>query len=135
MGEKFAANPVTGTASLNVPIFTSPSRGDFYPKLSLSYDSGAGNSPFGFGWMLSVPSVTRKTEKEGLPRYWDAKESDVFMLSEAEDLVPSLKGSDWKRDVRDVSLDGKTYTVGRYRPRIEGLFARIERWQNKADAA
>jgi hypothetical protein len=67
IGEKFSANPVTGTASLNVPIFTTPSRSDFYPKLSLTYDSGAGNGAFGFGWMLSVPSVTRKTEKEGLP--------------------------------------------------------------------
>ncbi|MBV8883134.1 MAG: hypothetical protein JO235_03930 [Chroococcidiopsidaceae cyanobacterium CP_BM_RX_35] len=135
MGEKFAANPVTGTASLSVPISTTPSRSDFYPKLSLSYDSGAGNGPFGFGWTLSVPSVTRKTEKEGLPRYWDAEESDVFILSEAEDLVPSLvqQGSDWKRYIKDDTLDGKTYTVHRYRPRIEGLFARIERWQNKAD--
>ncbi|MHC5861624.1 SpvB/TcaC N-terminal domain-containing protein, partial [Nostoc sp.] len=88
IGEKFAANPVTGTTSLSVPIFTTPSRSDFSPKLSLSYDSGAGNGLFGFGWMLSMPSVTRKTEKEGLPRYWDAQESDVFILSEAEDLVP-----------------------------------------------
>ena len=27
------------------------------------------------------------------------------------------------------------YLVRRYRPRIEGLFARIERWTNQADAA
>jgi hypothetical protein len=26
IGEKFAANPVTGTGSLNVPIYTSPGR-------------------------------------------------------------------------------------------------------------
>jgi RHS repeat-associated protein len=137
MGEKFAANPVTGTASLSVPIFTTPSRSDFYPKLSLAYDSGSGNGPFGFGWMLSVPSVTRKTEKEGLPRYWDAQESDVFILSEAEDLVPSLiqVGSDWHKSVRDVNQEGQSYTVQQYRPRIEGLFARIERWQNKTDLA
>ena len=48
-----------------------------------SYDSGAGNGPFGFGWsFLSV--ITRKTDK-GLPRYQDAEESDVFILSGAED--------------------------------------------------
>ena len=35
--------------------------------LSLAYDSGAGNGPFGFGWRLSLPSITRKTDK-GLPR-------------------------------------------------------------------
>ncbi|MEQ1660151.1 MAG: SpvB/TcaC N-terminal domain-containing protein, partial [Hylemonella sp.] len=50
MGEKFAANPVTGTGAMSVPIGTSPGRGGFGPQLSLSYDSGAGNGPFGLGW-------------------------------------------------------------------------------------
>ena len=89
IGEKFAANPVTGTGSMTVPIATSPGRSGFGPQLSLSYDSGAGNGPFGFGWTLSLPSITRKTDK-GLPRYQDAEESDVFILSGAEDLVPLL---------------------------------------------
>jgi hypothetical protein len=132
MGEKFAANPVTGTGSMSVPIATTPGRSDFYPKLSLSYDSGNGNSVFGFGWSLSLPAVTRKTDK-GLPRYWDTEASDVFLLSEAEDLVPVLK-SDGSRDRQDITENGKTYDVQRYRPRIEGLFARIERWQNQTDA-
>ena len=39
-----------------------------WPQLSLSYDSGAGNGPFGFGWSLSLPAITRKTDK-GLPQY------------------------------------------------------------------
>jgi hypothetical protein len=90
MGEKFAANPVTGTGSMSVPIATSPGRAGFGPQLSLSYDSGAGNGPFGFGWSLSLPAITRKTEK-GLPQYHDAEESDVFILSGAEDLVPVFK--------------------------------------------
>src|SRR5215210_8232798 len=89
MGEKFAANPVTGTGSLSVPVYTSPGRSGFGPQLSLSYDSGAGNGPFGWGWGLSIPAVTRKTDK-GLPTYRDAEESDVFILSDAEDLVPVL---------------------------------------------
>src|SRR5512135_85647 len=87
IGEKFAANPVTGTGSMTVPIATSPGRSGFGPQLSLSYDSGAGNGPFGFGWSLSLPAITRKTDK-GLPRYRDAEESDVYILSGAEDLVP-----------------------------------------------
>src|SRR5574341_2438055 len=89
IGEKFAANPVTGTGSLSAPIATSPGRSGFGPQLSLSYDSGAGNGPFGFGWTLSLPSITRKTDK-GLPKYQDSIESDVFVLSGAEDLVPVL---------------------------------------------
>src|SRR2546425_8548236 len=89
IGEKFGADPVTGTGSMTVPIATSPGRSGFGPQLSLSYDSGAGNGPFGLGWTLSLPSITRKTDK-GLPQYHDAEESDVFILSGAEDLVPML---------------------------------------------
>jgi len=90
IGEKFATNPVTGTGSMTVPIATSPGRSGFGPQLSLSYDSGAGNGPFGFGWSLSLPSITHKTDK-GLPKYQDVEESDVFILSGAEDLVPILE--------------------------------------------
>src|SRR5690242_9539035 len=54
MGEKFAANPVTGTGSMTVPISTSPGRAGFGPQLALAYDSGSGNGPFGFGWTLST---------------------------------------------------------------------------------
>jgi hypothetical protein len=57
--------------------------------LELAYDSGAGNSPFGLGWHLSTPSITRKTDK-GLQRYADGEHADVFVLSGAEDLVPVL---------------------------------------------
>jgi len=134
IGETFAANPVTGTGSMSVPIATSSGRSGFGPQLALSYDSGAGNSPFGFGWSLSLPAVTRKTDK-GLPQYLDAQESDVFLLSGSEDLVPEYKKDregHWVLDqeghlvIHDKDIDG--YRVRRYRPRIEGLFARIERW-------
>ena len=137
MGEKFAANPVTGTGSMSVPIAISPGRSGFGPQLALSYDSGAGNGPFGFGWNLSFPAITRKTDK-GLPQYFDAEESDVFLLSGAEDLVPEFKKDaegDWVMEngrhvLQDEprTVDGVTYTVRRYRPRIEEPFARIERW-------
>jgi virulence plasmid B protein len=133
IGEKFGANPVTGTGSMTVPIATSPGRSGFGPQLSLSYDSGAGNGPFGFGWSLSLPSITRKTDK-GLPRYQDADESDVFILSGAEDLVPVLVDTGdgkWEREpIPPRTVDVKTYRIQRYRPRIEGLFAHIERWTN-----
>src|SRR5881628_573731 len=85
VGEKFAANPVSGTGSLSIPVPTSPGRSGFTPQLTLSYDSGSGNGPFGVGWTLNLPAITRKTER-GLPRYIDAEESDVYLLSGAEDL-------------------------------------------------
>ena len=151
IGEKFGANPVTGTGSMTIPIATSPGRSGFGPQLSLSYDSGAGNGPFGLGWHLSIPSIARKTDK-GLPRYRDAEDLDVFVLSGAEDLVPVYRqdvdgkwiasraefqrdtDGFWVRDsggalvVHEDEFNG--YCVRRYRPRIEGLFARIERWTN-----
>jgi RHS repeat-associated protein len=126
IGEKFAANPVTGTGLMTVPIATSPGRSGFGPQLSLTYDSGSGNGSFGFGWSLSIPSITRKTDK-GLPQYRDDQESDVYVLSGAEDLVPVLEAGG-TRFQDDTSAPG--FVIHRYRPRIESLFARIERWTN-----
>ena len=85
IGEKFSVNAATGTASLGVPIAASPGRSGFGPAVDLSYDSGNGNGPFGLGFHLSVPQVTRKTDK-GLPRYVDEDESDEFIVSGAEDI-------------------------------------------------
>src|SRR5260370_17935221 len=63
IGEKFSMNPVTGTAALSVPIFTTTSRSDFYPKLSISYDSGSGNGLFGSAggspFLLSLERLTK----------------------------------------------------------------------------
>jgi len=140
IGEKFGSNPATGAGSMVVPIAVSKGRSGFSPELALSYDSGSGNSPFGFGWQLGLPSITRKTEK-GLPRYADALGSDVFMLSGAEDLVPYEprpieRGPDPMMEsypeARDQTIDG--YAVRRYRPRIDSAFARIERWTRIDDA-
>ncbi|MFJ5262265.1 SpvB/TcaC N-terminal domain-containing protein [Streptomyces sp. NPDC088387] len=117
MGEKFSTNPVTGTATVSVPIAVAPARGA-EPALTLSYDSGAGNSPFGLGWSTDVPSVVRATDK-GLPRYLD---TDVFQLSGAEDLVPAV--------VPAPRTDG-VYDITAYRPRTEGPFVRIEQWRRR----
>ncbi len=126
IGEKFGVASATGTGSLTVPIVSSPGRSGFGPQLSLSYDSGAGNGPFGFGWSLGLPAITRKTDK-GLPRYDDGGESDVFILSGAEDLVPVLDPNSIPIR-RQRTVHGIVYDIALYRPRVEGLFARIERW-------
>ena len=144
IGEKFAANAATGTGSLTVPIILSSGRNGFGPQMSLTYDSGSGNGPFGIGWTLGLPCITLKTDR-GLPRYphstglpgyrdtrgltrhRDSEEWDVFILSGAEDLVPKIKQAnhdEWLQD--EFERDG--CRVKRYLPRIEGLFSRIERW-------
>ena len=105
IGEKFSPDLHTGTGNFTVPIALPPGRNGFQPQLNLVYSTGNGNGPFGLGWNLSIPGVSRKTSK-GIPHYDEAK--DVFILSGAEDLVP-------------VETLGATVT--RYRPRTEGLFA------------
>jgi RHS repeat-associated protein len=122
IGETFRANAVTGTGSISVPLPLSPSRGGTGPKLGLGYDSGQGQGPFGVGWNVDIPSITRRTDK-GLPQYRDAGESDEFVLSGAEVLVPALLPGSSARDERDEG----NFHVARYRPRIEGAFARIEK--------
>ena len=132
IGEKFSTNGMTGTGALTLPIAVSPGRSGFTPQLLLSYDSGGPNDVYGVGMGLMVPAIVCKTGK-GLPRYRydDREESDVFILTGNEDLVPVLCRTDggWQRD--DEERDG--FRIRRYRPRIEGLFARIERWTRLGD--
>ena len=121
IGETFSPDLFTGTGNFTVPLALPPGRNGFQPQLSLSYSTGNGNGPFGLGWGLSIPGVSRKTSK-GIPRYRDngadPKEQDTFVLSGAEDLVP----------VSDPAPG-----VTRFQPRTEDLFARIERVQTAGD--
>ncbi len=122
MGEKFEVNAVTGTNSVVIPIPSTPGRSGFGPELSLSYDSGAGNGPFGIGWSLSAATITRKTST-GIPTYDD--ETDTFLLSGTEDLVPYLNGDG------DPQIDTEgDFSIHRYLPRTEGIHAKIEFWKN-----
>jgi RHS repeat-associated protein len=131
IGETFQANLFSGTGNHSVPIALSPGRNDFAPKLSLEYSSGNGNGVFGLGWRITLPRITRKTEK-GLPRYDD---DDVFVMSGAEDLVRRMrKVVDPESGQETWALEDPVrrgdFEVFQYRPRTEGLFARIERWVN-----
>lgn len=127
--EKFSVNAVNGTTSLEIPLPITPGRGDFSPKLSVQYNSGGGNSEFGQGWGLSLPSIQRKTDKK-LPEYKDYNDSDVFLLAGAEDLVPHYIGEEldviYPEKENTSPAPNTVYRVKRYVPRIEGLYARIE---------
>jgi hypothetical protein len=124
IGETFQPNLLTGTGNHTIPLALSPGRNGFGPGLSLQYSSGTGNGPFGLGWNLSIPRITRKTER-GLPRHDD---TDVFVLSGAEDLVPCLEevvdpDDDQRRWIPEDPISAPFHTVSRHRPRTEGLFA------------
>ena len=90
-----------------MPIALPAGRAGVQPELNLVYSTGNGNGPFGLGWALSIPGISRDTSKR-LPIYDDSE--DTFLLSGAEQLIPVSSPS-----------PGAT----RYRPRTEGLFARI----------
>jgi RHS repeat-associated protein len=125
LGETVKVNATNGTFTASIPLPNADARG-LSPSLSLSYDSGAGNSPFGEGWSLPIASVARKTDKV-LPRYQDA---DVFVAG-GEDLVPSQTpdGGPWVKGARDAG----THDVQCFRPRVESGYDRCERWTRKSD--
>ncbi|MGD2084944.1 MAG: SpvB/TcaC N-terminal domain-containing protein [Candidatus Aminicenantes bacterium] len=129
IGDSFQPNLFDGTAGFSIPVFTSQSRG-FQPQFSVTYNSNRGNSVFGKGFDINIPNISRKTAK-GIPRYDDFDE-DTFLLSNSEDLVPYLveKDGEWENDEKEVTADSAIYSVKRYRPRIEGIFAKIEKWKN-----
>src|SRR5215471_7582835 len=113
IGETFSPDLHTGTGNFTIPIALPPGRNGFQPQLSLGYSTGNGNGPFGLGWSLSIPGVSRKASRK-IPRYSGERGPltgrDTFLLSGAEDLVPVVE----------------TLGVTRYRPRTEGLFGRIK---------
>lgn len=142
--EKFTVNAVNGTASFSIPLPFSQARG-ITPSLSIAYNSGSGNGIFGLGWSLNLSSIKRKTEKL-LPQYLDSisrsADSDIFQFSEAEDLVPEFCKADDGTFLKDENDDyiiyeknseDDLYIIRFFRPRIEGLFARIERWTKIED--
>ena len=131
--EKLTVDQPTGTARMEIPVPVSPARQGFGPKLAVAYNSGQGNGPYGLGWGVTIPTITRKTST-GLPRYDDAGDSDVFILAGAEDLVPLLAEVDgeWQPEQLIATIGATTFSVRRYRPRIEAAFSRVERWEDKS---
>lgn len=117
ISEAFEANSFTGTGSFSIPIAL-PTCRNFSPSLSVNYSSGSGNGVFGIGFNVSIASIIRKTSKK-IPTYDD---EDIFVLSGADDLVAINQTSNSKYDI--------TY----YQPRVEGLFAKIERLISKSDS-
>jgi RHS repeat-associated protein len=130
--ETFTINAINGTGSISIPLPLTPGRAGATPSLALAYNSGSGNGVFGLGWSLSLPAVQRRTDK-ALPRYEDARDSDTFLLSDAEDLVPALVQDEQGHWVADEFTNPDGLHVRRYRPRIENAFSRIEWIRTAAD--
>ncbi|MGY3317467.1 toxin TcdB middle/N-terminal domain-containing protein [Arthrobacter sp. TE12232] len=121
LGETFAPDLSTGTGTLSVPIEVPNGPNDCGPKLSLRYDSGSGNGPFGVGWSLSLPRIVRST-MVGRPRYDD---TDTLVLEGSGPLVrradgtltPQVATGDWTLSAQGdgfVAMDraGVRFTLG-----------------------
>lgn len=129
IGKSWGSVGVTGSASFELPLPLSGGRG-FDPALALSYDSQAGNGPFGTGWRLGASAITRQTSK-GVPDYLDV---DIMVGPGGEELMPELddEGKPTSRiETQYRELDIGEHRVVRYWPRFESSFDLIERWQPK----
>ena len=90
IGESFEPDLSTGTASYPVKLTVAPGVVNFQPDLTLTYNGGNANGPWGLGWKLNLPYIQRQTD-EGLPNYDDSV--DRFIYSSGEKLIPLPDGS------------------------------------------
>ncbi|KAI0543611.1 65kDa B protein-domain-containing protein [Xylaria curta] len=131
--ERFNVDMSTGGMSLRLPIKSTPGRSGFSPSLDLVYNSGlAGvNGVFGAGWSLhGVDSISRKTSVM-IPVHNDNE--DEFVHSSAGDIVSVLEASNGgQKPVEwEEVLGGIHYRVRLYRPRVETVPLRVERWTSQ----
>jgi YD repeat-containing protein len=122
--EELGVDPFTGACTYRLPLRIPHGRNGFTPDLALTYNSSRRNSPFGWGWQLRVPDISRSVWPT-MPKYVDGV--DVFTLA-GDDLVPALRVSGgWIDDRFTVG----EYSVQRFRRRYEGPHDRIERWTHQ----
>ncbi len=93
LGSAFEPQLNSGTASFRVDVKVPSGTAGLQPSVSLAYNSGSGNGPFGLCWDWEPMNIRRRTSK-GIPTYGDG---DVFLLDGAE-LVPLSDGS-WRRKI------------------------------------
>ncbi|MFZ0218585.1 MAG: SpvB/TcaC N-terminal domain-containing protein [Candidatus Aquirickettsiella sp.] len=133
MGEDLNPAGPDGVASLSLPLPISGGRG-VAPGLSLTYESSAGNGPFGMGWQCETLSIRLRTS-QGVPRYND---TDTFLdpMGEVMTIAPNEAGQPDTRTsntLQGVTLP-ESYEVTRYQPRIIHDFSRLEYWQPVLDS-
>ena len=134
MGESFSAQLSTGIGTFGVPFALPTARGAAQPSLALSYSSSGAHGLAGVGWDMSVPYISRQTDR-GVPGYADPltggpwhPEQDRFVFNGGQELVPiclvTSGGGCLGAQVGEVipaELSGWQY----FRPRVEGLFMRF----------
>jgi RHS repeat-associated protein len=106
IGDRFQPDLVRGTGNYSVPLNLPKGANELQPSLKLTYSTGQGNGPFGYGWQLNISRIERRTDR-GVPEFTD---DDTFVLG-GEILVPV----------------GDSNGGRRYRPKTDTQFWLIER--------
>ena len=119
LGESLRCDPFSGASVLTVPVFTTQCR-EFFPQLALSYESSSGNGPYGLGFSISIPNISRQTQRF-IPKY---ETDDIFIYSEEDVLVRKLD------DGERVDGPGDAWNVRTYVPRNGNARSQIEQWTN-----
>ena len=83
LGDRFQPDLVRGTGNYSVPLNLPKGPNELQPDLKLTYSTGLGSGPFGFGWQFATSRIERRTDR-GIPSYTD---DDTFVLG-GEILVP-----------------------------------------------
>jgi len=100
LGETFTPDLATGTGTFAVPLDVPHGPNDIGPQLTLRYDTGSPNGPFGLGWTLPLPRLLRSTS-HGRPRFDD---HDTIVLEGSGPLVrgagaalrPEVDTGEWR---------------------------------------
>src|SRR3954452_16619851 len=85
LGESFQADLNSGTGNYRVPLDLPTGVRNLQPPLSLVYSTGAGNGPWGLGWLCSQGTISRRTFRGG-PAYDD--QQDSFLYNGSIELAP-----------------------------------------------
>ncbi|HEV8355409.1 MAG TPA: SpvB/TcaC N-terminal domain-containing protein, partial [Gemmatimonadales bacterium] len=108
LGESFQPQLNNGSGSTAVKLALPRGPGGITPDLSLTYNSGAGNSSLGLGWSLSGMLSVRRSTDRGVPYYVDGpdgldndfdgrvdnpEELDTFTGASGEELVTLAGGT------------------------------------------
>jgi len=132
MGPSFEPSLNDGGARYAIPLRLPPGPAGLVPELELSYDSGRGNGPLGFGWSLSLPFIQRQTDK-GIPQYVDGPNGVDDDLDGEFDEVDELD-----RCITDHNEELVPLSNGYYFAENESTFIRYKRvgdgWEGQLPA-
>ncbi|EPS41108.1 hypothetical protein H072_4973 [Dactylellina haptotyla CBS 200.50] len=112
-------NGYNGTLSWSATIPVTGASRWGAPALSLVYNSGSGNGPFGVGWSMSGLSRISRSTQPNLPMY---TEDDIFNIDGTEMVAAT-----------ELKLQDNGWSVQRYISRVGNIGPRIERWSSGSD--